>query len=270
MYICDSHSHSCFSYDSDAAVEAMCEAAIDVGIDELCITDHFDANLIEPDELPEDHYNAKAAEKAIRAAAEKYADSMTLTYGLELGEPHELPEYTKYILSQAKFDYVIGSLHNLRGMPDFYVVPFRDMDDARADKIFRGYFDQTLEMIDFGGFNTLGHLGYPFRISGLERVDLRIYRTAIEKIYSALIKNGIALEVNTSGLRGGINSLLPTAQMIEWYRAMGGRLITVGSDAHTADVIGHSVADTLKTLSDMGFTEYTVFRDGNPVMMKLD
>ena len=50
---------------------------------------------------------------------------------------------------------------------------------------------------------------------------------------------------------------------------MGGRLITVGSDTHSSDDIGHAIPETQQMLKNIGFTEFTVYRKGQPVQIKL-
>ena len=269
MYLCDSHTHSLFSHDTDADLDEMCAAAISAGMDELCVTDHFDANLITDDDPI---YEPDKAEPAIRTIAEKYAGRLTVTYGLELGEPHELPEYTEALLSSGhRFDYIIGSLHNLKGAPDFYCVDFRSMSDDEIDKTYDSYIEQTLEMIEYGGFMSLGHFGYPLRIIyGKGRtIDLSRHEPGTEKVLSEIISRDIALEINTCTLRMELGSVTPVPSVIEKYFSMGGRRITIGSDAHDPDRIGYAVADTQKALYDMGFREITVYHGGRPEQRKI-
>ena len=267
MYLCDAHLHSDFSYDGRSTLDEICQSAIERGLSEICVTDHYDANLAgkEPD------FDADAAEAAIKAAAECYAGRLTVTYGLELGEANELPDCTRAILAAHDFDFVIGSLHNVPGQPDYYVVPFDRMTDGEYKKTMDVYFDVTLEMLEFGGFHALGHLGYPWRLSEGKGhpADPERHRAAIDEIFRFLIKNGVALEVNTSGLRREINTVHPLPAMIARYFEMGGRLLTVGSDAHSAKDVGAGIAGTHRLLRDIGFTEYTVFRGGKPEQKKL-
>ncbi|MBQ7160948.1 MAG: histidinol-phosphatase HisJ family protein [Clostridia bacterium] len=271
MYLCDAHLHSEFSYDADSKLSDICGSATAAGLSEVCVTDHFDANLIGPGDPPESHFDADAAEKAIKAAAAEYAGRLTVTYGIELGEPHELPDCSRAMLAAHDFDFIIGSLHNAPGDPDYYVVPFDRMDDEEYKKTMDRYFEQNMAMLEFGGFHTLGHLGYPWRLSEGKGhpADPERHRAAIEEIFRFLIKNGVALEVNTSGLRREINTVHPLPVMLEWYRAMGGRLITIGSDAHSAGDVGAGVRETHRLLRKLGFTEFTVFRAGKPEQKKL-
>lgn len=42
MYLSDYHTHSRLSFDAHAPLSELAEAAADAGLDELCVTDHFD------------------------------------------------------------------------------------------------------------------------------------------------------------------------------------------------------------------------------------
>ena len=42
MYLCDIHSHTRISPDSSAELADMAQAAIGAGLQEFCVTDHFD------------------------------------------------------------------------------------------------------------------------------------------------------------------------------------------------------------------------------------
>ena len=57
-------------------------------------------------------------------------------------------------------------------------------------------------------------------------------RTSLDPILRYLIDNGKALEVNTAGLKKGLPWPNPHMEILKRYRALGGELITIGSDAH--------------------------------------
>ena len=45
MIRCDAHMHTRFSEDSDASVHSMLDAAIERGMEAVCITDHLDKDF---------------------------------------------------------------------------------------------------------------------------------------------------------------------------------------------------------------------------------
>ena len=58
-----------------------------------------------------------------------------------------------------------------------------------------------------------------------------------------LAGKGIALEINTSGLRKGLGRTLPGTDTIGKYADYGGTRITFGSDAHSEAEIGAGFRD---------------------------
>ena len=48
----DCHMHTCFSADSEATVTSMLDAAVEKGLEGVCITDHMDLDFPEtPDSI---------------------------------------------------------------------------------------------------------------------------------------------------------------------------------------------------------------------------
>lgn len=47
MIACDAHMHTRFSEDSDASVHSMLDAAVNKGMQAVCITDHLDKDFPE-------------------------------------------------------------------------------------------------------------------------------------------------------------------------------------------------------------------------------
>ena len=58
------------------------------------------------------------------------------------------------------FDFTIASVHNLRGMDDFYYI---DFNEVSVDEILKLYFAELAETAGFEHFDTLAHLTYPLR-----------------------------------------------------------------------------------------------------------
>lgn len=55
MYLSDYHTHSRLSFDAHAPLSELAEAAADAGLDELCVTDHFD--FLDENGVPAEGYD---------------------------------------------------------------------------------------------------------------------------------------------------------------------------------------------------------------------
>ena len=275
MIFCDYHIHTNFSFDADkdATVDAICKAAIKKGLTHIAITDHLDVNY--KYDYPKIHYDAKGAREAILAAKEKYKDKLSLSYGIELGQAHHYPEDTKAILDENKFEFVISSLHNIRSMPDFYFYfkDNKDVPEEKTHKIYDKCLDEIIEGLELFGdrINTIGHITYMHRYlaeCGLD-LDFSQHEEKLEALFKLIIQKGVALELNTSTYYKGLGFTLPTYELMKKYYDMGGRLITVGSDAHTPENVGKGILDAIEELKKIGFDSLVCMRDGKTEIIKI-
>ena len=275
MLLCDYHIHTNFSFDADknATVDAICQAAIEKGLTHIAITDHLDVNY--KYDYPKIHYDAKGAREAILLAKEKYRDVLSVSYGIEIGQAHQYPEDTEKILSENNFEFIISSLHNIRSMPDFYFY-FKDNTDVPDEKIHKIYdvcLDEICEGLALFGdrVNTIGHITYMHRYlaeCGLT-LDFSYHTEKLERLFSLAIEKGVAIEVNTSTFYKGLGFTMPTYELMEKYYAMGGRLVTLGSDAHTPENVGRGITEAIEMLKKIGFDSVLCMHDGKTQNIKI-
>ena len=93
--------------------------------------------------------------------------------------------------------------------------------------------------------------------------------TSIDAILNELIRREKGLEVNTAGIRRGMEQTNPTFPVIARYHELGGRLISVGSDAHHPEDLGADFDKAEAFLRKAGFTEYNVYHKRKPVFLPL-
>jgi histidinol-phosphatase (PHP family) len=223
----DLHIHSNHSCDAKATIDEMCQAAMDKGLDQICFTEHFDMN---PKDEGYNYYDHETYTKDIQHAREKYSTRLTILQGIEFGEPHLYPKEFEKLVRHG-FDFVLGSIHWLGddwiGDKDF---------QARysVDRIFELHYAQTMQAIQFSGFDSIAHIDFPKRylFKKHEPSDL------IDSITNELVKRHIALEINTSPIRKGYAEIHPSDAIFEAYVKHGGVYVTVGSDAHRGEDIG--------------------------------
>ncbi len=278
MILCDTHTHTRFSFDGapDSTPDALCRRALEIGLTDLCITDHYDVNG--EAEGTYTHYDADAAWDAMTEAQEKYRGRLYLTRGLELGNATQYPEVARAILERHPYEFVIGSLHNLRDVPDFSLLRFEGMSEALIDRLFCRAMDETAEMLTFTpptdapDFTTLGHLTYIHRYITMagRRFDFCPHRDRIEAIFRLLLRRGIALELNVSTLWRGLGIAMPTLELLRFYRDCGGRLVTVGSDAHAPANLGRCLRQGYALLNAAGLHEVLVVRDGERQIQSIE
>jgi histidinol-phosphatase (PHP family) len=265
VLLTDTHVHSNFSTDGVNSIEDIIRAAIALNMPVLTFTEHADVNevlnpMLEVRKLLNEY---KAVFPQLK---EKYAGQIELLAGIELGQPYYDILYTENMLKAEDLDFVLCSLHVGKGFGDYY-----DMKYDRVDvlALLDSYFFELLEIVSWGQFDSLAHITYPLRyIVGREglSVELSDYAAAIDKVLKKLIDSGIAMEVNTSGLSMPYYERPdPWYEIIERYYALGGRLLTLGSDAHEASCLRAGFDDVIPRLRAIGFGKLVYYKQRKPV-----
>ena len=265
----DSHVHSCHSPDSRQPFEEICTQALARGLQGIAITDHADVWCMERFGTLEKIAGSIAQAQAADA---RYGDRLRVFCGVELAEYQDAPAAGDQVLALTRYDVVLSSVHAVmfEDWNDFYSGVDFSPEAAPEDKVLRfldAYFRKVLRMAKYDDFDVLTHLTCPLRyINGKYHRGLswKPFADTIEQILEVLICREKALEVNTSGIGSFYGEYMPPREILEQYCRMGGRLITLGSDAHTADRLGSAFAETAAMLQEIGFPGYYYYEQRMP------
>lgn len=260
--IINCHSHTLFSHDSSCELQDSLNSAKEGGLAGFAITDHCDIEFCKEKDV-------KTAVMQSAAAARQLGDYVLS--GVEMGEALWHREAADDILRSADFDIVLGSVHAVRyreyTMP-FAIMDFRKFSDTQISEYMKAYFADMLETVEKCDFDVLSHLTNPLKyITGKYgiKVELTEYSELIDKILMGIIERGIALEINTACLGSPYNELMPGKPIIMRYRELGGYLITLGSDSHTADRMVHGLEEAVELLKEIGFKRLYYFKGRRPM-----
>ena len=234
MYF-DSHIHTEFSADSEMkAAEALREAEKQ-GL-RLVFTEHLDYD-----------YPAAGEEEFIFDPAAYWATyeplraEGNLSLGVEMGMMASAREKNAAFLPRAPFDFVLGSIH------------FLDVKDLYYPETFEGrekremYYEYLTVMRDeiyaHPFINALAHIDYIARNATFDDPELSYgdFTDDIDAVLRALIETETVIEINTRrlGTPRGIKELAPIYRR---YHELGGRYVTIGSDAHVPAGVGRHYA----------------------------
>lgn len=261
--LADMHTHSKYSHDSVCPIEEMCLSETEKGTKIFAVTDHCDVFSFNDYDI---FSPIQDAYEQVKALNEKYRGSCTLLSGVEISEGFWFPEQYEKIHDLVPFDVIIGSVHCVKckdlEMP-YSKINFSQLSKDKIYTFLDCYFHDMITMLEKTDFDILAHLTCPLRyISGKFgiAVDLKKFDSLITEILKTIIQKKIALEVNTSSFHL-INDFLPSGEIIKKYYNMGGRLITLGSDAHTAENASANFADAIELLKETGFEYICYFKD---------
>lgn len=259
----DYHMHTTVSYDGHNTPTEMARAAVQAGLTEICFTDHLDYQLSVPRER-----TTFTPEAYREAYAGLNVPGLTVRQGVEVGlTPWNKEEICKD-LKGYPYDFVLGSVHFIND-EDVYYPEFWVGRDFLATE--RYYFAEMLRCVQIhDDFDVLGHLTYISKVKGHPSpriIPLEDHKEVIAEIMKTLIAKGKGMEINTSGV-DRCGDYLPGIPYLKLFKDLGGKIVTVGSDAHTADRVGQYVNDACAIAKEV-FGYVCTFRDRRPVFHKL-
>lgn len=272
LFMVDSHVHSDYSHDSDCPVSAIYEAALGKQVDVVCITDHCD--LYPAHQTQEIVDYRTQVFRGISETIKDYADTEILI-GVELGGGFIRPELAQQVIDSQPYDMIIGSVHGIMFQGERKSTSkfdFGSVDEKTMLDYLDGYMDASIYIAEKLDVDVLAHLTYIFRyINGKygKNLDWHIQEEKIRRILRAIIQRGIALEINTSCVGSSYDEWLPNKEVLELYMQMGGRLFTLGSDAHKAEKIGTGFAEVKAYLRQKGIDTLVYYKQRKPQFYKI-
>jgi histidinol-phosphatase (PHP family) len=140
------------------------------------------------------------------------------------------------------YDFIVGAVHTVDGLDLYHEA--RNMD---APELCRRYLVYAREMVELNGFfDSFAHIDYIVRYAPAMEACLRYrgYPDEFDALLKALAQRGKAFEINTARFgNGGVErALLPIYRR---FRALGGRHVTIGSDAHRPQGLGRYYKNAL-------------------------
>lgn len=253
----DYHLHSYFSDDTDFPMELEIKKAIELGMDELCFTEHSDYDVPTVVNCDYDAYF-----KEMQKMKEKYRGQIVLKTGIEFGiQVHTAKAYEK-TFKQYPFDFVIFSCHQVENKEYCRQQPQQGKTQLEYN---RRYYQEILDVVKiYKDYSVLGHLDVIKRYDRNGEIEFEKIRDLIEKIFEVVIADGKGIELNTSSFAYKLKSLMPSKEILQLYHDMGGKIITIGTDAHNAERVGDRILESQKILKDIGFEGIYTFDKMKP------
>lgn len=271
------HTHTHHSTDAAAeTVAARITAAKALGLQYMAITDHCEVNRYEPasfygavetEEFGYDNRRVLEGSLTETAAEQAHCEGLRLLCGIELGQIPQDIETSRAIYNDPRMDLVIGSVHELPGLPDFY---FLDYEHCDIPALISAYFAEVLALAQTDCYDVLGHLTYGLRyLPNRTTYDLKPHLPLIQEIYRAVIAQDKAIELNGSGLKANPPFTDPDVSLLRLYRALGGTRLTLSTDAHESRYLGLGMETLEQMARDAGFAQLTYFVKHQPHQIPL-
>ena len=262
QFLVDSHIHSEFSHDSQCPISEIEQAALEKGLNLICITDHCDLRV--GCDLEEILQQQRDRVQKIRERRQNPGGLQTLV-GIEFGGAFLSPEMADQVIRAEEYDVVIGSVHSVmlygisRPTAKF---DFSSLSQEDLLAYLDSYLDAELCIAQKLNVDVLAHLAYLFRyVNGKHGLglDWRVREEKIRRILTAVIQRGIAYEINTSSWEGRYEQKAVEKAFVEMYLELGGQDIILGSDSHKSECLGRCFDEALAFLRSKGVDHLVYF-----------
>ena len=248
----DQHVHSNFSFDSNEDLENYINVS---NKNDIVTTEHLDfAN-------PIINYKDSSIEyfkyiEEITSLNKKYSNKFFS--GIEIGYTQKTEKRIEDFLKDKNFNLKLLSIHQ-NGIYDYMCIN-KKLISLKA--LIKEYFEQMIQALESSiKFDVLAHFEYGLRIVDISVVDFdNLASVFLNKIIELIVKKEIAFEVNTKSMYKYKKEIL-YSYMIEKYFKKGGKLFTLGSDAHNIKDYAYKFDEARKFLLDRNIKEIILFKD---------
>ncbi|MFJ8948074.1 histidinol-phosphatase [Streptomyces sp. NPDC102395] len=245
--------------------------ALEMGVDVLGLSDHTPMFAAAEDHalprvaMPKSEFPAYVAEAL--ALKEEFAGRIEVLVSTEADYLAGATEPYARELARYPFDYVIGSVHMFEGKDIFDTSRWDGLDDDELPAVKARFFRTVADCARTGLFHVMGHVD---ALKGNHpRLGAVPAPAAADEMLRAIRDSGAVLEINTSGNTKQHGGWYPETDVLERAHHFGVP-VTFASDAHVPERICDQYADVVRVLRDIGFRQWTVFRQGRPRLLPME
>ncbi|MCL1944219.1 MAG: histidinol-phosphatase HisJ family protein [Firmicutes bacterium] len=253
----NTHTHSCFSPDASLCfLKKIFDIALEKGLSYIAITDHLELG----DEKEREFLNIDGYYRDLMLAKDKYlSKGLYIATGIEVGYNKNTQRKIKTLLKQYPFEYVINSVHWF---------PHYKTDSKQ--RFFREYIKTVGESVDADfDYDTIGHFGFYTRYGDFDDNSMTLleFGEEIELVLKKIVNSNKILEINAKGK--AFDDVVPSIEMMQLYRSLGGKYTTYASDSHTPDAILNNLSGAIHVAKLAGFEYWTIKKDGQRIKITI-
>lgn len=255
----DLHTHHYRCGHAIGSIEDYIKQAIDYGMNYIGISDHSPYFYSDEDQL----YPTIAMSKSefphyvseVMALKEKYKDKIHVLLGVESDFFPEHMELYRDTYAPYPFDYIIGSVHYVKGVNIFQKGRWDGLTAKQKVEVKDEYYHLIQQSAKSNLFQILGHID---AMKGFYPDFSNIETDIIEKTLEIIGHEDVAIEINTSGKTKDCGGWYPSDDILE--RALFYKVpVTFGSDSHVPERLCDEFDLVRKKLKEIGYNEWVYF-----------
>ncbi len=246
----DYHMHTPLCHHAVGEPTELAAHAVKLGFREIGFSEHnpmlrddFDDWRISNDDL--DVYVEKVEQ------ARRDHPGLVIKLALEVDFIPGYEDWIRDLAGRHPWDYFIGAVH--------YVSESWALDNPKKlaewknrdpFEVWTAYFDRLTIAAESGLFDIIAHADLCKKFCFYPKQDCtHLFKRFLE----AAKRGGVAMELNTAGLRKDCQEIYPSPQIVQLAAATGVP-ITFASDAHAPNEVGMNFAEALQLARSAGYT----------------
>ncbi len=260
----DYHAHTPLCRHAEGRPEDYLARAVERGLDEFGMSDHSPMPPhYDPDWRMERAQLGEYIDGVERARAK--FPGLSVKLGLE-GDFHPGTEdYQREVIAAHPWDYVIGSVHYLGDWAFDNAKYASRFEGADLRTIWARYFGLVADLARLRIFDIVGHVDLVKKFGHRPEGPVDdLVRPALREIKAA----GMAMEINTSGLRRPCREIYPSRRIVELAFELG-IPVTLGSDAHRPEEVGAGFDEAAALLASVGYRSIVRYSKRRPEAVPL-
>lgn len=260
----DYHIHTKLCNHAEGELEEYLTYACKIGLTEIGISDHAP--------MPEDNFDSWRMKKSeldyyikLIETAKSLRKELTIKIGIEVDYIPGMEEWINTLSSYYPWDYIIGSVHYVNEWDIDNPQKLDMWDKADVLDVWQQYVERLVLAVNSGLFDIIGHIDLPKKFGHKPLISIE---KLFSPFFSAIQKNRIAIEINTSGLRKPCNEIYPSKQLLR-LAALYNINVTFGSDAHAPSEVGYKFEIAIKDALEAGLTHWLKFQKRSPFLVPI-
>jgi histidinol-phosphatase (PHP family) len=261
----DWHVHPDYSLDATGTIDKYCQRAVELGLEEICFTTHYDSDPFRKDEdpfmridgklVPLCEENVQIYIDEVKEAQKKYLRSgLRVKVGLEVDYAPHIQEELRHSLSSFDLDYVLGAVHCL----DHIAISASNEAEKyfvkkNMEEMVKEYYDILKRAVTSELFDAIAHLDI-YKKYGLGFYGgsiLTFHRGLVEPVLEAMVEHDVGMEINTGVLRKGHREFCPGMEILKAAMQMGVKITAIGSDAHKIEHLGMGIEEAYRIVESL-------------------
>ena len=261
----DYHMHTPLCRHAVGEPTALAAEAVRLGLPEIGFSEH---NPMPRDDWDDWHMLQADFEVYLEKVEKARRDypNLAIKVALEMDYLPSQEDWIRDLAARYSWDYLIGAVH--------YVSDSWDLDNPKRIsewktrdpfEVWTAYFERLTLAAESGFFDVIAHADLCKKFCFYPEQDCTpLFRRFLE----AAKHRGVAMELNTGGLRKDCKEIYPSPRIVGLAAEMGVP-ITFGSDAHAPGEVGANFAEAVVLARSAGYTHCCRFTKRQRQVVKI-